>query len=229
MKYLLILILINFLLNNEIKALGLNDYDSFDLAENEIEIKKTPEELVEEITNRFDKLAETSVDYAEKLKLIKETSAAFLKLAIPFGALLTASLDITGKTESDEYKALKKMNNHMVYQFDRLTERITYSFEAEEMDTELREFDNFITLQLNVLAKEVLYFTDPSIAKTNEAIIDLLSYCRGSNGIVKMAEVYFHYFIFGNKHKYTYVINKARIYMDLLIFRYYVLKEGSQI
>nr|CAD2152281.1 unnamed protein product [Meloidogyne enterolobii] len=97
MKYLLILILMNFLLNNEIKALGLNDYDSFDLAENEIEIKKTPEELVEEITNRFDKLAETSVDYAEKLKLIKETSAAFLKLAIPFGALLAASLDITGK------------------------------------------------------------------------------------------------------------------------------------
>jgi len=41
MKYLLILILMNFLLNNEIKALGLNDYDSFDLAENEIEIKKT--------------------------------------------------------------------------------------------------------------------------------------------------------------------------------------------
>nr|CAD2152283.1 unnamed protein product [Meloidogyne enterolobii] len=84
------------------------------------------------------------------------------------------------------------MNNHMVYQFDRLTERITYSFEAEEMDTELREFDNFITLQLNVLAKEVLYFTDPSIAKTNEAIIDLLSYCRGSNGIVKMAEDHFN-------------------------------------
>ena len=37
---------------------------------------------------------------------------------------------------------MKKLNQQMNYQFDRLGERITYSFEAEEMDTELREFQN---------------------------------------------------------------------------------------
>lgn len=41
-----------------------------------------------------------------------------------------------------EYKALKKLNEHMSYRFDRLDERISYGFDAEEMDTELREFKN---------------------------------------------------------------------------------------
>jgi hypothetical protein len=52
---------------------------------------------VQEVIDRFDKISETSVDLAEKLKLIKNTSAAFLKLSIPLGALLLASLDIVGK------------------------------------------------------------------------------------------------------------------------------------
>ena len=52
---------------------------------------------MQEVIDRFDKIAETSIDLTEKLKLIKETSTAFLKLAIPLGALLAASLDIVGK------------------------------------------------------------------------------------------------------------------------------------
>uniref|UniRef100_A0A1I8BCK0 Secreted protein n=1 Tax=Meloidogyne hapla TaxID=6305 RepID=A0A1I8BCK0_MELHA len=152
MKYLLLFVL--FLHLN--KANSLIDIETY-----EMEIEKTrktiilliilslnyfkAEELVQEIVERFDKIAETTVDFTEKLKLIKDTSASFLKLAVPLGSLLAASLDIIKKPESDEYKALKKMNAHMVYQFDRLNERITYSFEAEEMDTELREF-NIVSL-----------------------------------------------------------------------------------
>ncbi|KAI3417508.1 hypothetical protein GPALN_013230 [Globodera pallida] len=156
----------------------------------ELQLKKEPGEIVQEVIDRFEKIAETSVDLTEKLALIRDTSAAFIKLAVPLGALLAASLDIVKKEspESEEYKALKKLNKQMNYQFDRLGERITYSFEAEEMDTELRHFQNFITGQLNILSRKVRYFTDPRKPKTVQSVNDLLEYCKGDNGVEKMAE-----------------------------------------
>ena len=104
MKYLLLFVL--FLHLN--KANSLIDIETY-----EMEIEKTrktiilliilslnyfkAEELVQEIVERFDKIAETTVDFTEKLKLIKDTSASFLKLAVPLGSLLAASLDIIKK------------------------------------------------------------------------------------------------------------------------------------
>uniref|UniRef100_A0A183BVK2 Uncharacterized protein n=1 Tax=Globodera pallida TaxID=36090 RepID=A0A183BVK2_GLOPA len=87
----------------------------------ELQLKKEPGEIVQEVIDRFEKIAETSVDLTEKLALIRDTSAAFIKLAVPLGALLAASLDIVKKEspESEEYKALKKLNKQMNYQFDR--------------------------------------------------------------------------------------------------------------
>ncbi|KAE9553886.1 hypothetical protein FO519_002875, partial [Halicephalobus sp. NKZ332] len=154
----------------------------------ELQSKQGPSEIVQEVIDRFDKIAEASIDLTEKLKLIQDTSAAFLKLAVPLGALLAVSLDIVGKPESEEYKALKKLNQRMTYQFDRLNERITYSFAAEEMDAELRDFQRVITVKLHVLSRKVKYFTDPTKFKGIDSVNSLLSYCRGKNGIEDMAK-----------------------------------------
>uniref|UniRef100_A0A1I8BY19 Uncharacterized protein n=1 Tax=Meloidogyne hapla TaxID=6305 RepID=A0A1I8BY19_MELHA len=179
---LILLLFLNYFNSYKLESID-HSIDSY-----EIDIKKDPEELVNLVIERFDKISETSADLAEKLKKISEASAAFLKLGIPLGGLIAASLDIVSKPESPEYKALKKLSTHMTYQFERLSERITYSFEVEEMDREMLDFTKFITIRLNVLSEKVMYFIDPSVAKDTEDINDLLVYCKGEKGIEEMAD-----------------------------------------
>ncbi|KAF7634852.1 hypothetical protein Mgra_00005746 [Meloidogyne graminicola] len=92
--------------------------------------------------DRFDKISETTIDLNEKLKLISDVSSAFVKLGISFGVLILSSLDIVAKKLTAEYKALGKLNKQMEHQFNKLNDRLTYLFFTEEMDTELREFQN---------------------------------------------------------------------------------------
>uniref|UniRef100_A0A183BKV1 Crinkler (CRN) family protein n=1 Tax=Globodera pallida TaxID=36090 RepID=A0A183BKV1_GLOPA len=49
-------------------------------------------------------------------------------------------------------------------------------------------FQNFITGQLNILSRKVRYFTDPRKPKTVQSVNDLLEYCKGDNGVEKMAD-----------------------------------------
>uniref|UniRef100_A0A1I8BTW3 Oligoendopeptidase F n=1 Tax=Meloidogyne hapla TaxID=6305 RepID=A0A1I8BTW3_MELHA len=101
-----------------------------------------PEKLVEEIIERFDRISNKSDDLTEKFKIISEETFAFLNLAVPLGDLLQNNLDIATKNESHEYKALKRLNEYLNYQLDRLSTRYYRYFDVEEMDYELRQFDN---------------------------------------------------------------------------------------
>ncbi|CAD5212807.1 unnamed protein product [Bursaphelenchus okinawaensis] len=58
---------------------------------------KDADALVEEFYEKAEKIVESTVDLTEKLKFIKESTASFLKLAFPVGALVAASLDIASQ------------------------------------------------------------------------------------------------------------------------------------
>nr|CAD2171683.1 unnamed protein product [Meloidogyne enterolobii] len=77
-------------------------------------------------------------------------------------------------------------------------------------------FFKFITIQLDVLTRKIPYFTDPTIVKTNDAIIDLLAYCLGTNGIEEMAEYMRKRITFGCSFDNTKLYEKiTKIFINL--------------
>lgn len=54
-------------------------------------------ELVNKVTERFGNIVQVSADLTAKLQLIKESTAEFLKLCIPLGGLIYASMNIIHK------------------------------------------------------------------------------------------------------------------------------------
>ncbi|CAD5213063.1 unnamed protein product [Bursaphelenchus okinawaensis] len=133
-------------------------------------LEKEPDELVSEIIERFDNIAQASVDMTEKLRLIKETSGSFLKLAIPMGSLLAASLDIVNEPDSKEYKALKRLHTHMTYEFKMARLQINTSFEVDHKDAQLFDFKKRVTWPLDLFMDRYLYMSDPANRKSNASV-----------------------------------------------------------
>uniref|UniRef100_A0AC34Q0Z8 Uncharacterized protein n=1 Tax=Panagrolaimus sp. JU765 TaxID=591449 RepID=A0AC34Q0Z8_9BILA len=102
----------------------------------------TPNELVQEIIVRFDRISGNfTASFAHpaltaivegKFENIQETTADFLKLAKPLGKLLSSN----HKPGTVEYRALKKLNKKMS---DRL-ERMENNFNVYQINEEMNFF-----------------------------------------------------------------------------------------
>ncbi|KAF7632975.1 hypothetical protein Mgra_00007621 [Meloidogyne graminicola] len=139
-------------------------------------------ETIDKYSNAWGQLSEPTSMWLERTKKISKKFASLMAFSGPVSALVAAGLNTAFQPESDEYKAISKLNVDVIKRFNKI------SLELQSIGNRLFHRMNMIDYKNNVVFPMVTLqqivnlalepFPDPDIKK------ELKTTCWGGNGPV---------------------------------------------
>ncbi|KAL3115633.1 hypothetical protein niasHT_012776 [Heterodera trifolii] len=127
-------------------------------------------EKVAEFLAMFGKLAAPTANVGTFIELLSLSADAFLTTAFPIGSIIAGSLQISTKTESNEYIALANLRDSMQKNSENIRDGIYLAERMIGMESKLDDYANNVRVPLKNLLVHMRKFWDPSVDKSPEAV-----------------------------------------------------------
>uniref|UniRef100_A0A914I3K2 Uncharacterized protein n=1 Tax=Globodera rostochiensis TaxID=31243 RepID=A0A914I3K2_GLORO len=99
-------------------------------------------EIVADFLSNFPTVSSSIADVGFFMDHISLSAFALLKLALRVGSLIAGALNITTKTESEEYRALMKLHDTMEVKFEEISRTIMVATKVVAKETKLHDYIN---------------------------------------------------------------------------------------
>uniref|UniRef100_A0A183CB06 EcsC family protein n=1 Tax=Globodera pallida TaxID=36090 RepID=A0A183CB06_GLOPA len=101
---------------------------------------------------------------------ISLSTFALPKLAFPVGSLIAGALNISTKTESEEYQALMKLHDTMEVKFEEISRTIAVATKVIARESNLNEYINQVHVPARNLNQLIALFWNPAVDKSSDLV-----------------------------------------------------------